>query len=515
MQHVTKISIFFVVYLTLHSFCYGQGKIKIEHADELSGGRKDGEFNRFSGNVIFSRGDTRIFCDEAIYYKSREFIEATGHVHIVEGDSIDITGEKLTYDGNTRVAKLRKNVVFTKKGIMTLYTNNLDYDREKQTAFYFNNGRLVDSTNTLNSRKGYYNVETNIASFKGRVVGENENFTLKTDTLQYNSVTKVIFFRDKTVLTDTEGNKIEYEEGSYDSNAEVSNLEKNIVYSDTYIITADFFNLEDKKQIYRANKNVELVDTKNDIIVDGQSAIYWKKTGVTKIFNNPILKVLMDKDTLYLTADTLVAIDSKIEANKKLFAYRNVRIFKKDLQGKADSVVYHVSDSMINFYFKPVLWVEENQISADSITAYLANRQIDRMELVSNSFVVSSDTLKNFNQIKGRETVAFFTDNKLSRVEVTGNGESIFYALTDDESDIIGVNKSQSSTITILFENNRARKVKFYSSVDSSLIPPHELKAADQTLKGFIWRLNERPTLNQVLHKILPEKVEEVPQKEQ
>ncbi|HEX9651290.1 MAG TPA: OstA-like protein [Cyclobacteriaceae bacterium] len=477
-----------------------QDRIRIENSREFIGGKLNGEdYQKLIGEVIFKREDTWIYCDEAIYFKKRSYIEAKGNVHIIDGDSVDITSEILIYDGNTRVAKLRNNVIFTKLGIMTLYTDNLDYDRVSQVANYFSGGKLVDSTNTLTSRRGYYDVNTNMASFKHNVVGKNKNYTLTSDTLQYNSATKIIYFRDRSILIDDEGNVLEYDEGIYNTLDETSLLERNIVRTESYIIKANIFNLDDKKQEYRAKRNVELVDTENDIIVTGQSAIYSKRTGITKVFDQPVLKVLMDGDTLFLSADTLVAYDSDIEAKKKLIAYHNVKFFKEDLQGRADSLIYEVSDSLIHFFTNPILWTEGNQIIADTISAFIVNKKIDKMKLVSNSFIVSQDTLSNFNQVKGRNVLAFFKDNKISLVQVTGNGESLFYALNDEETDLIGLNKSTSSNITINFENNKAKEVHFYTSVEASFIPPHELKPADRNLKGFTWRIKEKPTLMEVL----------------
>ena len=121
------------------------------------------------GNVILVQNKTTIYCDSAYLYKKRNFVEAFGQVRIVEGDSITITGNKLEYDGNTKKAKLRNNVVFTKLATSTLYTDNLDFDRPKNLAYYFNGGRLVDSINVLTSQKGYYDLNSNMASFKKNV----------------------------------------------------------------------------------------------------------------------------------------------------------------------------------------------------------------------------------------------------------------------------------------------------------------------------------------------------------
>src|SRR5262245_6100438 len=93
----------------------GQKKVKLEQADRLKGGKKgDERFDRLLGNVILKQTNTTIYCDSAYLFKKRNFVEAFGRVRITEGDSVTITGNKLEYDGNSKTAKLRNNVVFTK-----------------------------------------------------------------------------------------------------------------------------------------------------------------------------------------------------------------------------------------------------------------------------------------------------------------------------------------------------------------------------------------------------------------
>src|SRR5690606_39923885 len=80
-----------------------------------------------------------------------------------------------------------------------------------------------------------------------------------------------------------------------------------------------------------------------------------------------VAKITDDQDTLFITADTLVSIDSDIPENKRLLAYHNVKIYKKDMQGVADSLAYITADSIIHFYRDPVLWNTGNQMTADSV----------------------------------------------------------------------------------------------------------------------------------------------------
>jgi lipopolysaccharide export system protein LptA len=127
-----------------------QKKVKLEHADQLEFYKKEG-YQKLKGNVIFTQNETTIYCDSAYLYKEKNSVEAFGKVKIKEGDSVTVTSRKLEYDGNTKQAKLRNNVVFVKLNTATLYTDHLDYSRPSNLAIYFNGGRLVDSINTLTS----------------------------------------------------------------------------------------------------------------------------------------------------------------------------------------------------------------------------------------------------------------------------------------------------------------------------------------------------------------------------
>lgn len=163
------------------SEAWSQKKVQLKQADRLKGkgGSGDERFDRLLGNVILTQNRTTIYCDSAYLFKKRNFVEAFGKVRITEGDSVTITGRKLEYDGDTKKAKLRNNVVFTKLATTTLYTDNLDFDRPTNVAYYFNGGKLVDSINVLTSNKGYYDVNTNMASFKKNVHVKNPDYVRK------------------------------------------------------------------------------------------------------------------------------------------------------------------------------------------------------------------------------------------------------------------------------------------------------------------------------------------------
>jgi lipopolysaccharide export system protein LptA len=498
-----------------------QKRVRLKQADYSKGSVRDGVRSDWVvGNVVFTQNQTTIYCDSAQIFKRENSVEAFGNVRITDGDSVTVTARRLKYDGNKRIAYLRTNVVFEKLSTATLYTDYLDYYRNLSQARYYNGGKLVDSTNTLTSKKGYYNVNTNMASFKTDVVGVSPEHTLRSDTLQYNSKTKIIYFRDVTTVEDKEGKTAVYEQGHYDTNQKTSNLERGTIQTPEYEMRGDKYFLDDLRKFYRAKENVVMTSKEENTTLYGDDGTYDRRSGLAKIYGRAyVAKVADDGDTLFLSADTLISIESSDPAKKRVIAYPNVRIFKSDMQGAADSLVYFPSDSALVLYNQPVLWSADNQMTSDTIRITLVKQKIDKVYMLSNSFVISQDTLSNFNQIKGRKMVAHFRGSHVHHVDVSGNGESIYYALQEEEKDLdsvrvkitymAGMNKLICSNMKINFKEGEIDNVSAYKMPDASFIPPHELTKDVQRLKGFNWRPAERPLRKDVVRAAVPPVVDD------
>lgn len=510
---MARVLILILIALTLASEARAQKKVRLKQADFSRGGKKDGKrFDWVIGNVIFIQNQTTIYCDSAQIFKQENSVEAYGRVRITDGDSVTVTAKRLRYDGDKRVAYLRNNVVFVKLATATLYTDYLDYYRTLSEARYFNGGRLVDSTNNLTSRKGYYNTRSNLASFKTNVVGVNPDYTLKSDTLQYNSKTKIVYFRDRTTVVDKDGQTAIYDDGFYDTKVteKKSQLSKGTIQTPSYEMKGDKYFLDDRKKYYQAKANVIMTSKEENMTIYGDDGFYNKITGVAKVYGNAWLaKVGDDGDTLFLSADTLVSIESNNPSAKRMLAYSHVKIFKSNLQGTADSLAYFSTDSVLYFYEQPALWTNGNQMTGDTIKVMLKNQNVDKVYLLNNSFVVSQDSLKNFNQMKGKKMTAYFANKNIHHVDVDGNGESIYYALQEEEKDldslivkivyVSGLNKMICSNMKINFIKGKIDNFSAYVKPDAQFIPPHEIKADDRKLKGFNWRDKERPEREDVV----------------
>ena len=165
-------------------------RIILKHADNLRFNENEMQSaQRLSGNVVLMHKGMTMFCDSAMLYEQSQTFDAFGHVKIVQGDTLTLTGDRLHYDGETLIAEMRFNVIMTHRN-QKLYTDSLYYDRLYNMGYYEEGGKLIDGKNQLTSDWGEYHTDTRQATFNYNVELINDRFKLITDTLHYDTQTK-------------------------------------------------------------------------------------------------------------------------------------------------------------------------------------------------------------------------------------------------------------------------------------------------------------------------------------
>lgn len=505
MFKILQYYIFLVIILCLSTVAQAQKGERIKYkAEELEyGKKKDESYRKLTGDVVFTQKSTTVYCDTSYFYKKRNVMEATGHVRIVD-DSTTITSRQLVYEGDERMAKLRQNVVYL-RGERELYTDFLDYDLEGEIAHYFNKGKLIDTTNVLTSEIGYYFAKDEFAQFYKNVVLTSPDFVLKTDTLRYNTLTKVAYTYGPTQITSDDGTVLHAKGGEFRTVVDESDFVKGSIETRDYYLEGDELYFDDGEKYYKAVFNVKMTAKDEDVIITGDEGYYDRRNGISKVYGRPLMKRILEADTLYLAADTLVAIESKYDSARRILAYKNVKIYKEGLQGIADSMAYFNEDSVIFFYGDPVMWNNQNQITADTINLEISEDEMKRMNLRSDAFLVSEDSIENYNQIKGRNMITHFVDNQIDRINVNGNGEILYFALEEGDSVLMGMNKIFCASMQIRFKEQKLSSFSVYTNPEAQFIPPHELTEEMQYLANFAWRETERPTLFEIAPYLNPD----------
>ncbi|MBN8684335.1 MAG: hypothetical protein J0L99_16930 [Chitinophagales bacterium] len=565
-------------------------KLKIENAVLIEYFNKNGrEMQKLSGNVRMRQENTLVYCDTAVI--DQDFAVLRGKVVIEQGDSVKIFSDSAHYRADTRIADLFDEVVLV-NGKQELYTNRLRYDMANKIATYTTGATMTNGKSQLKSRRGYYFVEQKDIFFKGDVLVTDPEFTMRTDTMTFNTESQLVRFVAPTLISQRKGKiyteggfydiendfaefdlnpqyeregqrgrarKMRYfgtsseytlegdatvEEGSKFTEADVirfnTNTEETILRgnahardsvrdirgeeirynsrSKNYILTgrsiisdppnlieADSVNFNDELGNGVAAGNVIFSDTASDYTVLAYRIDYNRKTSFMHAFGalgekgpagRPMMKTLIDRDTLYMAADTLSSFRPDSASDKRLLlAHRDVRIFKSDLQAVCDSLSFSSADSIFWFYTidkKPLIWSDTSQFSGDTVRILLRDKKLNRIFLRQNALVINSEDEILFNQIKGRNVTAFFRDDQVREMLTEGNAQALYYAL-NDKGAYIGLNETTCAEMRLFFGNNKVESIKFYNEPIGKFIPMSKTDKSGKRLDGFNWDKTRRP----------------------
>jgi len=479
--------------LLITSLAGAQGTkiVNLIRAEKMTYNRSD-NIRKCVGDVLFEVDSTYLYCDTAYLHDESKNIDAFGNVHIKMSDTLNLYGQELHYNGDSRIARIKKQVkLVDNQAVLT--TDRLIYDRINSTARYTTGGQIVDTTNKLTSIKGYYNTESKDFTFRDSVVVVNPDYNVYSDTMMYNTSTKIVDFRGPSRIVGEE-NRIYCENGWYDTEAKKTQVNRNAyldngkqtIYGDSI-----FFN---KAIGYgKAVNDVFMRDKEKDVIFTGQYAEYDEQNLHAFITDSARAILINKKDSLYLSSDTLWAYLDSTKQMKTVYGYYQARFYHEDIQGKSDSIKYSAADSLITMFTKPVLWSLGNQIVADTIKIKLKDNEIDNLQLFDQCLISSHDTLDNYNQIKGKYMKAFFKEGQLTKIYTEGNAETIYYVKDEDKS-LIGVNKSVSSKMRIYLEDNQFSWITYIENPEEVLKPMKDIAREDRFFKNFEWLEDIRPT---------------------
>lgn len=473
-----------------------QKKIKILHTDlSYADEEKYPGATILVGSVKISHAGAILDCKKAFFYKQKSFFKAIGNVVINQGDTIRQTSDYVDYDANLKKAISWGNVIL-KDPSMTLTTDTLYFNREKQELFYKDYATIKDETNTLKSKNGTYFLENKKFVATTKVIIDNPDNLIESDHLDYYTNSGHAYLYGPTTITNKEdGNRIYSEKGFYNTKTDISHFTKNsILYLDNRTIEGDSLYYDKPRGFASATNNIRVIDTAENFMAKANYAEFFQKLDSIFMIKKAVAISVVENDSTFIHGDTLLVTGKK--ERRIVRAYRNVKIFKKDLQGKADSLHTDQNTGITKMYYSPVLWSGKSQITGDSIKL-LSNKEtekLDSLKILGRSFIAQKDSLdpNNFNQIKGRNMYGKFIDNKLRTLLVRGSAEAINFN-RNDFGVLETITKQFCSNIEFLLENNEMDAIKCMIQSDGKTYPPSMFPEEDRKLKGFLWREDEQP----------------------
>jgi len=472
-----------------------------------------------AGNVIVKQQNNTFYCDSAVLNQSVNTLEAFGHVHINNADSVDTYADYLRYIGNDKKAFLKNNVRLTDgKGVLT--TPELEYNTQNKIGIYNQGGKLVNGTTTLTSKQGYYYGETRDTYFKNDVLLVNPDYNVKTDTLLYNTNTTIATFTVPTVITSGK-KKINTSNGYYNLTSKESYFGKRPTIQDsTSTLIADETASNDSTGFAEARGNVIFRDSAQGLALFANNIKSNRKAGSLLATQHPVMMVKQNTDSLFVAADTLFSgklsllkgirhvssvrdsmpsLDSMTftrqdsARDRYIEAYYHVRIFSDSLQATSDSLFYSSMDSVFRLITNPIVWAQNNQITGDTIYFYTKNKKPERLSVFENALVISDvDSSAFFNQVRGRTLDSYFDSGRINFIHTRGSAESVYYT-QDDNKKFVGVDKSSCDIIDTYFRDQKPYKVIRRSDLKGTFYPMRQVNHEELKLRGFNWQIDKRP----------------------
>ncbi len=467
-------------------------KVEILHANSLEYDESTGVIaKRLLGKVVFKHEEAYMFCDSAWFFDDSNTIQAYNNVRIKQGDTILLVGKYLEYDGNSKIAKMRDSVVL-KHNKSFLITDSLDYDRNKDMAYYFEGGKIYDGDNRLTSRRGYYYTKLKDYYAVDTVVLRNPQYNIYSDTLRYNTESAISFFYGPTQIV-SDSNYIYCENGYYNTQTDQAGFSENAwLRSGSNYLKGDSLYYDRRIRYGEAFKNVSVIDTVENLNAYGDYGYYYENPRNAMLTEKTLVVYVTDGDSIFLHSDTVfISVDTL--DNKLIRAFHKVQVFKSDVQARCDSLVFFSMDSVAHMFYSPIIWSDRNQITADHIEVHFLDKNPDKFFLNGNAFTVEQYDSVHYNQMKSRKISGYVRDKKIYKVDLNNDCQTVYFVVDEDVNQIVALNKVVSTNMTIYFKDDKIEKIWFYEKPDGETIPIEQVKNEQTLLKDFKWFDKYRP----------------------
>lgn len=503
-----------------------------------------------SGNVMFSKFGTVLYCDSAWFYPETSSLDAFGNVRMLQGDTIEVKADYIFYDGVSQLARLRtagrgKEVSLehlsrhdgTKK---YLFTDSLDYDLMRQLAYFTEGGRMYNHNlrsgerDTLTSRYGQYNTGTRIAEVNDGVYIRNRTSRLRTDRLLYHTDTRVVDVVDRTDIK-SGPNHIVTSSGFYDmasgnarltsrslithtdSLGAVTTLEGDSIAYDNALRRSEAF--MSSNPALRPTPMV-ITDTARKAILIGGYGYYSDLDHTAYAERYPLMKEYSRADTTFLRADRVflqtinygvkplprILLDSlstaadSIEAARVdslnahaeyhvAKAYNKARFFRDDIQGIADSITMVSRDSLLYMDRKPIVWSGPRMVAGSRIVVHFNDSTADRADLPARGLVAEEIGEGFYNQLRAGNITAFLENEALRHLDAHTDVQAILLPMENDSTYNKLLN-AQADTLSVDMDSTQMQKLKLYTrsgnEVTGQVIPLYILQKSQYYLPEFI-----------------------------
>ncbi len=449
-------------------------------------------YHRLIGPVNFIYQGNTMYSDSAHFYDKKKAVRAYGNVHIVK-DGVNLFCDSLYYNGITKKAKLWGHVR-VRDAAYKLTTDTLEYDAGKKVASYHYGGKVEGNEHgeVLTSKHGNMYPNSKNVSFGGNVIYKDQDMTMTTDTLKYLYAKRIVQFHGPTKIVQQE-KIIHCEKGWYHIETEEGHLYQHAMVENKHqTIKGDTLIYQPKKGITKGYGKVSFSDTIEKTTFFADQAIHNTLKKTTLLKGHAVVMKQMNKDSLFIHADTLFQISDSLDRSKIIKAYHHAQLFHKSVQGKCDSIVMNLDTNLIEMYIDPIVWANKGELKGTHIQAHINDSVIYQVDILGQAnAILELDSGQYYNQLSGKEIFGYLKDNEFYQAKIIGNARTIFYPLEELKTDSTltyvrkGMNRLYASELKVYIDSNEVKGVTYYEKPDGVFYPMDRIVKEEQFIPNF------------------------------
>lgn len=483
--------------------------VELINADEVivESDSVNGTVRRLYGNVVLRQDTVSLRAERATQYEQRGEVFLEGSVRIISGDDT-LTARRVTYDSDEKVAEAVGNVRISDGESVLLAPSATYFSRQKLSTFE-EGGRLLHEDAELSAPRGHYSTRDKLAEFEGPVELRDSMAVLTSEFGTYDTrAEKAVFSGD--VLLIRRGVRVEADSLVHHRRTEVSTASGRVVLE-------RFGSEEDDPD------GGDAPDSTRRSILFGASGEHDARNETSRVEGIPThlpLLVQLRTDSTGATDTTLVRarwfeairVDSLADHYSLVTAVGEVRMTGRRLSAAADSARFEriepadstsgpTRDRLSLFGLeRPSVWIEQAQVSGDTLLAFAVDESVERMEIYGNAFAAQLDTtLGRVRQIRGLRMRAVFEQDSLRTLSVWPDAEAIHFRATEDGL-LDGADRLTADSLTFRFGSDRLEEVFGVRNVEGITYGP-EIIPEPFRLPGYLFTPELKPDRSGLLPK--------------
>jgi len=492
-------------FLLMAFVCWGsslsQGKLQLLPGTEKIYAIQNG-IHRLVGTVSFTYEGNTMYCDSAHYNEPGKAVRAYGNVHI-QKNGINLYADSIYYSETQKYAKLWGHVK-ARDNAYKMSADSMDYDAKRGRAIFRSSGKIesIVSDESIVCQRGYFYPGNGSFFFSGKVHYKKGKLDVKADTLQFAYEQQKLYFLGNAQLSN-DTVRIFCQKGWFHVQNENGKLFKQAeVFQHQHFIKGDTLFINTKQNDYEAFGNVFYKDTREQFALLGRRALLSDTQHRGYITGEVLGFQVLDKDTLYWSADTLYLSSDSLNNNKHIIANQDFKFIHPQIQGRADYAQFELKSKELLLQEKPILWTKTAELKADTALVFLKDSSIQRINLTQHASILmelEQDSL--YNQLAAKILIAHFdSTGNLNLVEALGQAWTIFYPeskkqLNDTTIQIQreGLNRLFADHLEISILGKEVMSISYFDQPEGIFYPMDQIDQKEKWIKNFSWNPQLRP----------------------